>query len=55
MSCNDMNADGTGSSSSNGSTVAVVVVARHGERLDYVTRDNGNNWVATAVLNKRIL
>lgn len=27
---------------------AVIVVARHGERLDYVTRDSGGNWVATA-------
>ena len=34
--------------------VSIIVVARHGERLDYVTRDNPNfdtnevNWVATA-------
>ncbi len=27
---------------------SIVIVARHGERLDYVTRDNGGNWVATA-------
>jgi broad specificity phosphatase PhoE len=28
--------------------VAVVVVARHAERLDYVSRDSGGNWVSTA-------
>jgi broad specificity phosphatase PhoE len=39
------NDDSTGNSSSR---VAVVVVARHGERLDYVARDSGGNWVATA-------
>jgi broad specificity phosphatase PhoE len=27
---------------------AVVVTARHGERLDYVMRDSGQNWVADA-------
>lgn len=27
---------------------SVVIVARHGERLDYITRDKGRNWVATA-------
>jgi broad specificity phosphatase PhoE len=27
---------------------AVVIVARHGERLDYVIRDAGGNWTATA-------
>jgi broad specificity phosphatase PhoE len=27
---------------------AVVVLARHGERLDYVCRDSGENWVSTA-------
>ena len=27
---------------------AIVIVARHGERLDYITRENGGNWVATA-------
>jgi broad specificity phosphatase PhoE len=45
---NDANITGNSYSSSNGSTVDVVVVARHGERLDYVTRDSGGNWVATA-------
>jgi broad specificity phosphatase PhoE len=49
MSRNKVSADNdiTGSSSSS-SRVAVVVVARHGERLDYVSRDSGGNWVATA-------
>jgi hypothetical protein len=28
--------------------VAVVVVARHGERLDYVSRESGGNWVSTS-------
>jgi broad specificity phosphatase PhoE len=27
---------------------AVIVTARHGERLDYITRDSGGNWVADA-------
>jgi broad specificity phosphatase PhoE len=27
---------------------AVVVMARHGERLDYIMRDSGGNWVADA-------
>ena len=27
---------------------SIVIVARHGERLDYVTRDAGGNWTATA-------
>jgi broad specificity phosphatase PhoE len=31
-----------------GEPETVVVVARHGERLDYILRDAGKNWVATA-------
>ena len=27
---------------------AYIIVARHGERLDYVTRDSGGNWTASA-------
>jgi broad specificity phosphatase PhoE len=27
---------------------AVVIVARHGERLDYIMRDAGDNWIAQA-------
>jgi broad specificity phosphatase PhoE len=27
---------------------SIVIVARHGERLDYVTRDAGGNWVASS-------
>ena len=30
--------------------VKVVVVVRHGERLDYVMRDNGENWMTMDVL-----
>lgn len=28
--------------------LTVVIVARHGERLDYVMRDRGENWIASA-------
>jgi len=30
------------------SSIKSVVVVRHGERLDYVTRDAGGNWIPTA-------
>ena len=30
-------------------TTTTVIVARHGERLDYVTRDAGGNWVAAEI------
>mmetsp|Transcript_7447 Transcript_7447/g.10841 ORF Transcript_7447/g.10841 Transcript_7447/m.10841 type:complete len:281 (-) Transcript_7447:137-979(-) len=29
------------------SSIKTVVVVRHGERLDYVTRDSGGNWIPT--------
>ena len=29
-------------------TAAAVVVVRHGERLDYVMRDAGDNWIPTS-------
>jgi broad specificity phosphatase PhoE len=31
-----------------GSSIKSVVVVRHGERIDYVMRDAGENWVATS-------
>lgn len=30
------------------SVIKSVVVVRHGERLDYITRDNGGNWISTS-------
>lgn len=35
------------SSSGNSDGLIVVVVVRHGERLDYVMRDAGDNWIPT--------
>lgn len=36
------------STTSSNSKRSVVVVVRHGERLDYVMRDAGQNWIPTA-------
>ncbi|KAL7569292.1 hypothetical protein ACA910_016839 [Epithemia clementina (nom. ined.)] len=35
-------------SSSSSSSFVTIVVARHGERQDYVVRDSGGNWVQSA-------
>ena len=32
----------------NGINKKTVIVVRHGERLDYVTRDRGENWIPTS-------
>lgn len=36
------------SGTTNNNKKLFVVVARHGERWDYIQRDAGNNWIATA-------
>lgn len=38
----------TEASAQQGAMPAIVVVARHGERMDYIMRDAGENWVAGA-------